>query len=125
MNFHFNELYFEKNKKAEEDHNSLLKKITALDLEVDKASEQLTDVTTKLEAANKQSADVSYCFFFFNFSLIFKTLFIFSIKSELEISALQRRVYLITEDHAKTEERLKAITEQLTEKSKQADESEK
>jgi hypothetical protein len=37
-----------------------LKKITALDLEVDKASEQLTDVTTKLEAANKQSADVSY-----------------------------------------------------------------
>ena len=60
MNFHFNELYFEKNKKAEEDHNSLLKKITALDLEVDKASEQLTDVTTKLEAANKQSADVSY-----------------------------------------------------------------
>jgi hypothetical protein len=32
---------------------------------------------------------------------------------------------LITEDHAKTEERLKAITEQLTEKSKQADESEK
>jgi len=88
-------------KSAEEDHNSLLKKITALDLEVDKASEQLTDVTTKLEAANKQSAD-----------------------SELEISALQRRVYLITEDHAKTEERLKAITEQLTEKSKQADESE-
>lgn len=45
-------------KKAEEDHNSLLKKITALDLEVDKASEQLADVTTKLEAANKQSADV-------------------------------------------------------------------
>ena len=46
-------------KTAEEDHNSLLKKITALDLEVDKASEQLADVTSKLEAANKQSADVS------------------------------------------------------------------
>jgi len=88
-------------KAAEEDHNSLLKKITALDLEVDKASEQLADVTTKLEAANKQSAD-----------------------SELEISALQRRIFLITEDHAKTEERLKAISEQLAEKSKQADESE-
>jgi len=88
-------------KAAEEDHNSLLKKITALDLEVDKASEQLADVTTKLEAANKQSAD-----------------------SELEISALQRRIFLITEDHAKTEERLKQISEQLAEKSKQADESE-
>lgn len=58
----FNSLFefFKIKKKAEEDHNSLLKKITALDLEVDKASEQLTDVTTKLEAANKQSADVSY-----------------------------------------------------------------
>jgi hypothetical protein len=46
-----------------------LKKITALDLEVDKASEQLSDVTTKLEAANKQSADVN---------LIFKLTYAFS-----------------------------------------------
>jgi len=86
---------------AEKHHNSLLSKITGLDLEVDIASEKLADVSTRLEAAEKQSAD-----------------------SELEISAFTRRVYLITEDHAKTEERLKAISDQLVEKTKQANESE-
>ena len=52
-------------------------------------------------------------------------IFQFKFKSELEISAFTRRVYLITEDHAKTEERLKAISDQLVEKTKQANESEK
>jgi len=87
---------------AENEHNGLLKNITSLDLTVDTAAEQLTETTAKLEEANKNTAN-----------------------SELEISALQRRVYLITEDLAKTQERLKVMCEQLTDKTKLADESEK
>jgi chromosome segregation ATPase len=87
---------------AENEHNGLLKNITSLDLTVDTAAEQLTETTVKLEEANKNTAN-----------------------SELEISALQRRIYLITEDLAKTQERLKVMCEQFTDKSKLADESEK
>ena len=87
---------------AENEHNGLLKNITSLDLTVDTAAEQLTETTAKLEEANKNTAN-----------------------SELEISALQRRIYLITEDLSKVEERFKVMSEQFTDKSKLADESEK
>jgi len=87
---------------AENEHNGLLKNITSLDLTVDTAAEQLTETTVKLEEANKNTAN-----------------------SELEISALQRRIYLITEDLSKVGERLKVMSEQFTDKSKLADESEK
>jgi len=87
---------------AENEHNGLLKKISGFDLQVDLSSEELTDVNTKLETATKQTET-----------------------SELEIGGLQRRIFLITDDRTKTEQRLAAVESQLAEKTKQADESEK
>lgn len=50
--------------KAEEENSGLMKKISQLDSDLDKAQEQLSEANTKLEAAAKASADVSVDFLF-------------------------------------------------------------
>ncbi|CAF1003187.1 unnamed protein product, partial [Brachionus calyciflorus] len=57
----------DKLKLAEEENTGLMKRISQLDTDLDKAQETLAEVNGKLEAANKTSAD-----------------------AELEVSALQR-----------------------------------
>jgi hypothetical protein len=49
--------------KQDEEHSSLLKRISQLDLELDKAEEELSEVNTKLDVSNKNSAEVSDFFF--------------------------------------------------------------
>ena len=45
--------------KAEEENTSLMKRISQLDTDLDKAQEQLSEANTKLDEAAKKSADVS------------------------------------------------------------------
>ena len=49
-------------KQAEEENTGLMKRISQLDQDLDKAQEQLAEVNNKLEEANKKSADVSTIF---------------------------------------------------------------
>ena len=44
---------------AEEENTGLMKRISQLDNDLDKAQEQLSEANNKLEEANKKSADVS------------------------------------------------------------------
>ncbi|CAF1017612.1 unnamed protein product [Brachionus calyciflorus] len=71
----------DKLKLAEEENTGLMKRISQLDTDLDKAQETLAEVNGKLEAANKTSADVSSR----ETLIFFKTNFILKIESVITI----------------------------------------